>query len=594
MLVSLRQYKALLITYLKPQWFKVIVLCVLLLISIGMQIINPRIVRVFIDSAKNHASSQELFTIGLLFLGVAVAGHIITVFPTYLSEIVGRTATDALRQDLVLHALRMDLPFHHTHTPGQLIERVDGDVAALSNFFSQFIIRVFGNSLLLLAILVLLFLEDWRVGAALSLYALGALFLLTRKRRSAVPYLQEERQAAAHVTGFWEEHVSGTLDVRANGAIPYVMLRQYKLLALLLQKKRKAALMFVGFRGVWILALLIGTVVSLASSTALYNAGLLTLGSVYMIYYYTNQLSWNLEAITMQMNDLQQATASIQRINAFYHLKSAITDGTGGALPPGPLSVAFNNVSFSYVRANTRLNTTDPAAEKDLTLRSLSFQLEPGKILGLLGRTGSGKTTITRLLFRFYDPISGAIQVGDRDIRDIPLASLRSSIGLITQEVQLLHASIRDNLTFYKAEIADEKILAVIHELGMQEWYARLPQGLDTVLQPGGGGLSAGEAQLLAFTRIFLQDPGIVILDEASSRLDPATERLIERAVDRLLHNRTGIIIAHRLATIQRADTILILEDGGVCEYGARQDLLDDPSSHFVQLLRLGFEEAPA
>jgi ABC-type multidrug transport system fused ATPase/permease subunit len=162
---------------------------------------------------------------------------------------------------------------------------------------------------------------------------------------------------------------------------------------------------------------------------------------------------------------------------------------------------------------------------------------------------------------------------------------------MVTQNIQLFHATVRDNLTFFDASISDARILQVIDDLELGEWFRSLPDGLDTELESGGGGLSAGEQQLLAFTRIFLQDPGLVILDEASSRLDPATEYLIERAVDRLVANRTAIVIAHRLGTVQRADKIMILEEGGVQEYGARTELASDPSSRFYNLLQTGLEE---
>jgi len=163
---------------------------------------------------------------------------------------------------------------------------------------------------------------------------------------------------------------------------------------------------------------------------------------------------------------------------------------------------------------------------------------------------------------------------------------------VVTQDVQLFRATVRDNLTFFNPSIQDERLLQALGELGLQEWLAKLPDGLDTMLAAAGSGLSAGEAQLLAFTRVLLKDPGLVILDEASSRLDPATERMVERAISRLLHNRTGIIIAHRLSTVQRADTILILDEGRVVEHGDRLQLAADPSSRFAGLLRTGLEEA--
>ncbi|HEY8745896.1 MAG TPA: ATP-binding cassette domain-containing protein, partial [Chloroflexota bacterium] len=208
------------------------------------------------------------------------------------------------------------------------------------------------------------------------------------------------------------------------------------------------------------------------------------------------------------------------------------------------------------------------------------------------GRTGSGKTTIARLLFRLYDPQQGSICLGDVDLRRLRLATLRGRVGLVTQDVQLFAASLRDNLTFFDAAVPDEQLRATLAALGLLPWLARLPQGLDTPISAAS--LSAGEAQLLALARVFLKDPGLVILDEASSRLDPLTEGLLERALDRLLTGRTAIIIAHRLATIARADDILILEEGRVQEQGRREHLASDPSSRLSALQRRGMEGVPA
>jgi len=288
------------------------------------------------------------------------------------------------------------------------------------------------------------------------------------------------------------------------------------------------------------------------------------------------------------LQTVQRSFASIDRVEALYSLKSAMNQTGTALLPAGPLGVSFEEVSFEY-------NEDSPV------LKQISFHLQPGKVLGVLGRTGSGKTTVTRLLFRLYDPTTGTIGLSPPnagaacaesiDLRDLDLASLRQRVGIVTQDVQLFHASVRDNLTFFDPSIPDEQILDVIHELGLSAWYASLPQGLDTALDAGETSLSAGEAQLLAFTRVFLKDPGLVILDEASSRLDPATEQLIERAVNRLLHNRTGIIVAHRLGTIHRADQLMILEQGQVLEYGDYATLARDRSSRFYHLLQTGLEE---
>lgn len=258
-------------------------------------------------------------------------------------------------------------------------------------------------------------------------------------------------------------------------------------------------------------------------------------------------------------------------------MRPAVLDGPGVTLPKGPLGVTFDRINFGY-------NETEPV------LHDVSFDLVPGRVLGLIGRTGSGKTTITRLLFRLYDPTAGRVNLGGRDIREARVADLRDEIAMVTQDVRLFHGTVRDNLTFYDTSISDDRLVNVIDELGLGRWFRGLPNGLDSVLQ-GDGGLSAGEAQMLAFVRVFLREPRVVILDEATSRLDRSTERLIEIAVDKLVQNRTVIIIAHQLTTLERCDEIMVLDNGRIIEHGDRTRLAEDPSTRFHELLQTGLEE---
>jgi ATP-binding cassette subfamily B protein/ATP-binding cassette subfamily C protein len=601
MSIPLTQYWSLLVNYLRPQRPRVIVLAALLLGSIGLQIANPQILRYFIDTARAGGEMRALIEAALLFIGVALVNQVLSVGATYVGENVGWTATNALRADLTLHCLRLDLGFHKARTPGELIERIDGDVTALANFFSQFVVKVLGNLLLLIGVLAVLFAEDWRVGAAMATFALLALITLLRFQRIAVPYWRKARQASAELFGFVEERLAGTEDIRSSGATDYTLRRLYQHSRERLHEERRANLIGSITWATPILFFGISVGMAFVLGDTFVRAGTMTLGTAYLLFFYAELLIRPLMLITRQMEDLQKASAGIVRVRELYAARSPIQDGPGAALPDGPLSVAFEQVAFAYNDDRPRIEDSDlPSSildplSSELVLGDISFQLAPGQVLGVLGRSGSGKTTLTRLLFRLYDPDQGAIRLGGVDIRAARLAELRGRIGMVTQDVQLFHASVRDNLTFFDPAIPDERILRALDDLGLNEWYAALPDGLDTLLAAGGQGLSAGEAQILAFTRVFLRDPGLIILDEASSRLDPATERLTERAVDRLLHansaRRTGIIIAHRLATVQRADAILILEDGRIREYGAREQLLGDPGSRFAQLLRTGMEE---
>jgi ATP-binding cassette subfamily B protein len=581
MKVPLQQYWTLLVTYLRPQRAKVSLLAVLLFSGIGLQLIIPQILRSFIDASRLGTPLQALTTSALIFMGVVVLKHMVNIIVTYLSEDVGWKATNALRADLTVHCLRLDMSFHNLHTPGELIERIDGDVQVLSNFFSQLVVIVIGNLLLLVGVLVMLFVEDWRVGLAFTLFAGLALLVQTRIRDLSSTEWKAAREASAGLYGFLEERLAGTIDTKANGGTAYTMARMYGALRANYRAGLRAWLKTATIRNIMIVLFVIGSALSLVFGAYLSTQGFITIGTVYLIYAYTSLLFLPLERITKELENLQSANASISRVQELYQTPVGIQDGAGAAIPAGPLDVQFQNVTFGY----------DPAVP---VLHDLSFAIKPGTVVGLLGRTGSGKTTISRLLMRLYDPTGGRIRVNGVDLRDTRQSDLRQQVGLVTQDVNLFHATIRDNLTFFNRAIPDETILKVLRDLGLWTWYAALPHGLDTVLESRGGNLSAGEAQLLAFTRVFLNDPGLVILDEASSRLDPATERLIERALDRLLGERTVIIIAHRLATVQKVDSIMILEDGAIREYGEREQLAHDPASAFSRLLQTGLQEVLA
>lgn len=601
---QLNSYRQLLITYLTPQRSRVTALAALLLTSIALQIANPQLLRYFIDTAQNPQSEMRgLVIAAALFIAIALVTQLLSLGATYVSENVAWSATNELRADLALHCLRLDLAFHKAHTPGEMIERLDGDVTALANFFSQFVVRVLGNVLLMVGVLIVLLIEDARIGAVLA--ALAALLFLTLivVQRFTVPFWRKAREASAGLFGFIEERLSGTEDLRSSGAIGYTMNGLYTHSRDRLYHERRAATIGASAWMTPLLFFAIANGVTYWLGYRFFSDGTMTLGTVYLVFFYTDTLLRPVIQITRQIEDLQKAGAGIVRIQELYRLQSTLVDGTH-ELADGPLAVEFDGVMFAYddalsgqpspradqLAVAARSAMADGTLPTDLVLTDISFRIAAGRTLGVLGRTGSGKTTLTRLLFRLYDVTDGTIRLGGADICDVRLDSLRRQVGVVTQEVQLFHATVRENLTFFDPSIPDERILAVLADLELLPWYQALPHGLDTLLT-GSGGLSAGEAQVLAFTRVFLRNPGLVVLDEASSRLDPATERLITRAIDRLLTDRTGIIIAHRTATVLRADDILILEDGRIREYGAREVLRADPCSRFAELLQTGLEE---
>ncbi|HEX8996346.1 MAG TPA: ABC transporter ATP-binding protein [Ktedonobacterales bacterium] len=575
------RYWTLLARYLLPLWPRMAALAVTLSVAIAVQVVGPLVASQFIDQATAGGPLRTLTTLALLTMGLAVVGQGVAVAETYVAENVSWLATNALRADLLAHLLRLDASYHTDHTPGELIERVDGDVATLARFFSRFVVYVVGNGVLILGTLALLFHVDWRVGLGMSFFVGLGLGAMWRIRAIATPMWMAERQASADFYGFLSDYLTGLEDIRSSGAGAFVLRRCAEAMRSWLAATRKAKLWGYGLIASSEGLFALGAAVAFALSAMLFKSGELTIGGVYLIFQYTELLRQPAEQIRREVQDLQQAGASVVRVEALLATEPRMIDGAGAALPAGPLDVEFDGVSFSY-------------AEDTPTLRDINLRLGPGRTLGVVGRTGSGKTTLMRLLLRFYDPSAGVVRLGGVDLRTVRIAEARGRIGLVTQETQLFHASVRDNLTLFDDSVSDERISAALDAMGLASWLRALPQGLDTLLGPDSAGLSAGQAQALACARIFLRDPDLVILDEPSSRLDPATERLVHAALGRLLAGRTAIIVAHRLSTIAYADDILVLEDGRAAEYGPRGALAADPSSYFAGMLRVAGEEVTA
>jgi ATP-binding cassette, subfamily B, bacterial len=572
---------ALFVRYVRPEWRRALLLVVLVFATIGLELANPQLLRRFIDSALAGSDLSTLVTIALLFMAIAFITQVLDAVSRYVGEDLGWSATNTLRADLLLHVLRLDQTFHKTRTTGELIERVDGDVTALANFFSRFVVNVLGNILLLIGVLVVVARESLLAFVAFLLFSLVALGVLTRIRFIAVREWDRVREVAAQMYGFIGEHLAGTEDVRSSGAEWHVITcraqhhRDW-------YRSRKASIVKGSL--IWtstMATFAFGSGVAFATGGYLWATGVVTIGTVYLLFHYIELLRKPIDQLRREIEEIQKALASVGRVAELLRTTSLLADGRGDAIPVGALAVELDRVSFAY-------------EQNDTVLHEVSLRLAPGTVLGVLGRTGSGKTTLARLLMRFYDPTSGAIRLGGVDARDARLADLRGRATLVTQDVQLFHATVRENLTLFDPSIEDARILAVVERIGLGPWLRSLPgdRGLDAELRTGA--LSAGEAQLVAFARVFLRDPGLVILDEASSRLDPATERHIERAIDALLERRTAVVIAHRLATVERCDEIAIVEAGRIIEHGRRTALAADPRSRFHELLRVGLEDVLA
>ena len=557
---------------LRPHRRVVALLAVAVAASGAVPLAGPQLLRAFVDRAAEGSKIADLVVIAGAYAGIGLLTQAAAVVTTYIATRVSWKATNELRERAFAHVLGLDLGYHAETRPGTLVERVDGDATAISTFFATFVIQVAAAAVTMTGALLLVAREDWRAGVAMTAFAAAGLAVMVRLRDRAVTHSAAERAAFASVMGVVAEQLDGAEDLRALGAGPHALDHHERssgrLLRVALGRGRAQAGIEMATMGFFAA----GGLLMLAGAGMLERRGLITVGTVFLLFQYTQVLRRPVELIADQLQEVQRAAAGASRMNELLATGSALPPGGRAVVPAGALAVTFEGVSFYY-------------AEGRPVLHDVCLAIRPGEVVGLVGHSGSGKTTLARLALRLLDPTTGAVRVGGVDLRDADPHQLRQRVGIITQDVQLFSASVRDNLTLFEDGVADTTLVELLDDLGLRDWLGQLPAGLDTVIGQGTD-LSAGQAQLLGLGRAFLRDPGLLVLDEASSRIDPVTAELVERALDRLLEGRTAIVIAHRLRSVTRAGTVVVVDQGRIVESGARDALAADETSRFAALLR--------
>jgi ATP-binding cassette subfamily B protein len=538
------------------------------------------LVRNAIDKGITAGDEHHLTIIVAIYLVVAAVGWILQAYLIRGLAKIGQAVVIGLRRDLFDHLTNLSLRYFSQQKAGWIIARLTSDVDAVSDVLSQGMPTLVSNVILLPAAVIALLIADWRLGLIAFVVLPPALILSRWFQRVSHTANVEQRNRIAAVTAQIAESVAGMAIVQAFNrerrfqAEFDALNEANRAQSTYVQKIFSVFFPSIEFLGVFAM----GTV--LAVGSRFYGDGTLTIGTLITAIYLLQLVFQPLQELSDIYGQLQSAGAAMVKITTILDEEPGIQDKPGAKPLPrleGDLDV--DSVVFAY--------------GKDPVLRGISFHMAPGACFALVGESGHGKSTLARLIGRHYDPDEGAVRVDGNDLRDVQLRSYRRQLGVVLQDPFLFSGTIATNIRFAKPDATDEEVHAAAAAVGVDRVAARLSGGLDHEVREGGAGLSAGERQLISIARALLADPRILVLDEATSNIDRPTEVLIERALDRLLHGRTSIIIAHRLSTVRRADEILVVENGQIIQRGSERELLkvDGPFRRLAHALDGGEPE---
>lgn len=546
----------------------------LILTAVAAELIGPLLIRRLIDhdipeSGRTGRFDAIVRTAGI-YLGLLGIGASATYLQSVMAARMGLSLVRRLKQDMFRHLLDLSADFFDHNPPGRLLARVESDSERLQVLFSEVTLALVRSLVLLLGtVTVMLFASPAITIAVLGLvtpFFVAALFFMRWMR----PLYGKTRGLYSRLSTFVTEYAQAVPILQVYGRQRWALDKLDKVQRDRFRAETRSEFLDYGFWSFFFAAEVLAVMLILYLGFARNLGGALTLGTVVLFVEYTRRLFFPIVVFTEQLHFMQKAFASADRVFSMLESKSQVIDHAGArtAIPRDWKELALEKVSFDY---------RSPEGGEAKTVRAIenvSFRVRRGERIALVGPSGGGKSTLTNLLLRFYQPTSGRITLDGADLRAFEQKAWRDRIGLVLQDIHLFPGTVAENLQVFRSDLARADLERAFDALGERGLLDRLPQGLDTPLSEGGQNLSMGERQIISFARALVRDPDLLILDEATSSIDPATERKIQESLERLLHGRTSVIVAHRLSTITAADRILVMQRGRLIEEGTHAELL--------------------